>query len=95
MYIKKKNTIIFNKILVKVWSRLPLSEDKWATLDVFPEGEIQLKRDEGHGFQKFRKWHEVLFMREASVEVQVIIKVAMLNAILFPELLLLVVMLFS
>ena len=34
-------------------------------------------------------------MREASVEVQVIIKVAMLNAILFSELLLLVVMLFS
>ena len=34
-------------------------------------------------------------MREANVEVQVIIKVAMLSAILFSELLLLVVMLFS
>ena len=67
MYIKKKNTIIFNKILVKVWSRLPLSEDKWATLDVFPEGEIQLKRMRAMAFKnsendtKYFSWEKLVW----------------------------------
>ena len=58
-----------------------------------------MKLDEGYGFHIFSKWHKVLF-DEAEVfkmeaRVQVDINVAMLSAISFSELSLLVVRLFS
>ena len=58
-----------------------------------------MKLDEGYGFHIFSKWHKVLFDEAKVFKMEAvrkfIIKVAMLSAVSFSELSLLVVRLFS